>query len=106
MLLAAGAVAALAAGGAAPCPTNAPKHPGTAASCAAFCSGQCSYHPDYAPMKPTNLTAYRLTAAKMLKYGIGNKDTGDAAGPPIAVLLRLRRWRLRRSGCRCRCSCC
>ena len=80
MLLAAGAVAALAAGGAAPCPTNAPKHPGTAASCAAFCSGQCSYHPDYAPMKPTNLTAYRLTAAKMLKYGIGNKDTGDAAG--------------------------
>ena len=51
-----------------------------AESCEAFCSGRCSFHPDYAPGKATNLTVYRLTAAKMLKYGVGNKDTGDAAG--------------------------
>ena len=63
-----------------PCPVNPPKQAGTAASCALFCDGKCSYHPDYAPMKPTNLTAYRLTAEKMLQYGVGNKDTGDAAG--------------------------
>lgn len=63
-----------------PCPVNPPMHPGTAESCEAFCSGRCSFHPDYAPGKATNLTVYRLTAAKMLKYGVGNKDTGDAAG--------------------------
>lgn len=62
------------------CPVNPPMHPGTEESCEAFCSGRCSFHPDYAPGRPVNLTAYRLTAAKMLKYGVGNKDTGDAAG--------------------------
>jgi hypothetical protein len=64
-----------------PCPVNPPgAHPGTEESCEAFCSGRCSFHPDYAPGVATNLTVYRLTAAKMLKYGVGNKDTGDAAG--------------------------
>ena len=77
--------AAPAASAAPACPTNPPMANNNA-SCEAFCAGRCAYHPDFMPDgqpsagAPTNLTVYRLTAEKMLKYGVGNKDTGDAAG--------------------------
>ena len=49
------------------CPLNPPgnlqRHEAPpATSCAAFCSGRCAFHPDYAPLKPANITVYRLTA--------------------------------------------
>lgn len=35
---------------------------------------------DYSPLKPVNITVFRLTAKKMLSLGVANKNTGDARG--------------------------
>ncbi len=63
------------------CPANPSKNRGANASaehCALFCNGTCPYHPDWSPMKPENLTVYRLTPANVT--GLAQKDTGDAGG--------------------------
>jgi hypothetical protein len=67
------------------CPVNppgggTPVPPPPAANCQKFCSGECAYHPDYSPLKPVNITVFRLTAKKMLSLGVANKNTGDARG--------------------------
>ena len=68
-------------GAATTCPTNPSKNRGANASaehCALFCNGTCPYHPDWSPMRPENLTVYRLTPANVT--GLAQRDTGDAGG--------------------------
>ena len=63
------------------CPLNPSANHGanaSAAHCALFCNGTCPYHPDWSPMKPENLTVYRITPYNVT--GLSQKDTGDAGG--------------------------
>jgi hypothetical protein len=77
------ALAAAAGAAAVDCPLNpsgVDSHPPrpSAEHCELFCNGSCPYHPDWSPMKPENVSVYRITPSNVT--GLSQKDTGDDLG--------------------------